>query len=556
MSIMSKSSLKSVGMKARLVTASLFVLATVGIVGTAGASNSSSSIPLKHPSKTLVYAISAFAIDFDPASSYLLAEGILWGNTYQGLVTYAPGSITETVGQLATSWQENPTKTEWTFHLRPNVKFTDGTPLTADVVKENFVRTITIGLGTQSILGTYLPKPQSQIVVVNPLTVEFKFPHPVAYFDRILAAEWGTQIVSPKVFTEHSTGPKDQGHEWLQTHAAPGTGPYEVQSIQPNNQVVLVRNPSYWGGWKGWHFNKVIIEDTSSISALREDIQTGNADITQAGTPEDTLTLKKTPGIVVSQEPAIENEYIILGDYGVLKNPDARLALEYAFPYKDWVSDIMKNTVEPMHGDFPSGLFTADPNISVPTNLTKAKKLFAEAGIKSGTTLTYDYSSEEGGDEQGLVLQAQLAKIGITLKITDLSASAYISALTTKRPVDRRADMYWWAWDPDYNDPADNINPTLSSSQTPTICPCFNSGYYINKTVQSFINAGFSGSLTTAQYTALSDKVQKILAYTDPPWISTDQEEEILYLRSDIKGYVANPLYILFPNYYALSRSS
>jgi len=554
MSTDSMSSLKSVGARVRVVAASLLiVVAALSVVSTASASKS--TIPLKHPSKTLVYAITAFAIDFDPASSYLLAEGLLWGNTYQGLVTYAPGSITKTFGQLATSWQENPTKSVWTFHLRPNVHFTDGTPLTAEAVKENFVRTITIGLGTQAILGTYLPHPQSQIVVVNPLTVEFKFTHPVVYFDRILAAEWGPQIVSPRVFTQHSTGPKDQGHEWLQSHAAPGTGPYEVQSIQPNNEVVLVRNPNYWGGWKGWHFNKVIVEDTSSQSALREDIQTGNADITEAGTPEDTLALKKAPGIVVSEEPAIENEYIILGDYGLLKNPDARLALEYAFPYKDWVNDIMKKTVLPMHGDFPTGLFTANPSISVPTNLQKAKTLFAKAGIKSGTTLTYDFSTEEGGGEQGLVLQAQLAKIGITLKITDLSASAYISALTTKRPVSRRANMYWWAWDPDYNDPADNINPTLSSTQTPTQCPCFNSGYYVNKTVQSFINAGFSGSLSTPQYTALSDKVQKILAYTDPPWISTDQEEEILYLRTDIKGYVANPLYILFPNYYALHRS-
>jgi peptide/nickel transport system substrate-binding protein len=554
-----KSFSKRILVGTQFIAAGAIVLAgfvAVNVAVSTGVSATSNPIPLKHSASTLVYAITAFVIDFDPASSYLLGSGIMWGDTYQGLDAYAPGSVSKTVPVLATSWQANPTKTEWTFHLRPNVKFTDGTPLTAQVVKTNFVRTITLDLGTQAILGTYLPKPQSQIIAVNPLTVEFKFTHPVEYFDRILAAEWGTQIVSPKVFTEHSTGVKDQGHQWLQTHAAAGTGPYEVQSIQPNDEIVLVKNPTYWGGWKGSHFTKVIIEDISNESAFREDVQTGNADIAQSGTPEDTLALKKTPGIVVSEAPALQNEYIILGDYGQLKNPDARLALEYAFPYADYSKDIMKGTVLPMHGDFPTGLYTADPNITVKTDLQKAKALFAKAGITSGTTLTYDYSTEEGGNEQGLVLQSQLAQIGIKLKITDLSAASYIAALTTNRPVSQRADMYWWGWDPDYNDPADYLNPILSSTQTPAKCPCYNTGYYVNKTVDSFINAGLSGSLSAAKYAALSDKVQKIMAFTDPPWIATDQEQEILYLRTDIKGYDPNPLYILLPNYYALSRSS
>ena len=296
-----------------------------------------------------MFDVDAFETDFDPASSYITAETLVEHDTLQSLVSLVGNSTTQTTGQLAASWSTNPSKSVWTFRLRPHVTFTDGTPFNAQAVKLNYVRTITLNLGTGAILGTYLPDPQKQIQVVNPLTVRFVFSRPVPNFDVVLSSEWGTQITSPAVFTQHSTGPKDQGHAWLQSHAV-GTGPYVVQSIQPNNQIVLVRNPHYWGGWAGSHFDKVIVNEVPNGSTRSQAVERGDADIAFAGTPQDTAALASNSCVTVSSSKDIEMQYIEFGDYGLLADPKAREGLLYAFPYVDFDTKVMKNTLSVPHG--------------------------------------------------------------------------------------------------------------------------------------------------------------------------------------------------------------
>ena len=111
---------------------------------------------------TLVIAVDAFGADFDPASSYLLAQGLLWRGTYDGLVRLKGSSATEIEGALAATWETNADNSVWTFHLRPNVKFTDGTPVDAQAIKTNYVRLIKLALGTQLILGAFLTDPVSR----------------------------------------------------------------------------------------------------------------------------------------------------------------------------------------------------------------------------------------------------------------------------------------------------------------------------------------------------------------------------------------------------------
>ena len=96
---------------------------------------------------TLVIAVDAFGADFDPASSYLLAQGLLWRGTYDPLVRLKGGSATDIEAALASSWDTNADSSVWTFHLRQGVKFTDGTPFDAAAVKTNYVRLIKLALG-------------------------------------------------------------------------------------------------------------------------------------------------------------------------------------------------------------------------------------------------------------------------------------------------------------------------------------------------------------------------------------------------------------------------
>jgi peptide/nickel transport system substrate-binding protein len=520
--------------------------------GTPGPTPTPAVAPLGRDTDTLVVAVDAFNADFDPASAYLQSEALIWRGIYESLVRLKGDSASEVEPLLADSWEANADKSSWTFHLHPGVTFSDGEPFDAQAVKDNYVRTIGLALGTNFILGAFITDPAKQIVVVDPLTVRFDIGAPTPHFDVVMAALFGTGVVSPRVLREHSTGDADQGHEWLLGHAV-GTGPYVMETLAPGDQVVLVQNPNYWRGWDGAHFKKIIIRSIPEASTRRQLLESGEVDIAYAGTPEDTAAVRADPRFFVGDFKNLDLTYIILGAYGPLAKPEARQAMNYLFPYDDFLNTVQKGTLERANGVFPDLLLTQDPGVFMyPTDIPKAQQLLDAAGVAPGTELTYEYYTGFG-KEAGLVMQDQLAKVGLKLKIVEKEFSAMNADLTTDRPVEERANMYYWGWWPDYNDPSNFSWILFHSGAAPDACPCYNSGYYKNSRVDEIIDAGFTETDAT-KLAAMFKEAQDILVRQDPAWIPVGQQLDETYFRSDIAGQVFNPLYILTWDYYALSR--
>ena len=196
-----------------------------------------------------IVAMDAFTADFDPASYFLLSAIVPDFGIYDSLMRMEGNSATATKPWLAQKITTNGDKSVWTFELRSGVKYSDGTPFDGNALKEAYTRTITAGLGAGSTLGTYITDPK-QIVVKGPGTVIMDFGTPVPRFDLLLASQYGMGIVNPSV--------AKRGHNYLESHSA-GTGAYMVQSVSPGSQIVMTRNPHYWGGWSGSHFKKIII---------------------------------------------------------------------------------------------------------------------------------------------------------------------------------------------------------------------------------------------------------------------------------------------------------
>ncbi|HEX8025388.1 MAG TPA: ABC transporter substrate-binding protein [Candidatus Limnocylindrales bacterium] len=535
--------------------------ATTAPAGTPGASGASTgpataapptAQPLGRDADTLVVAVDAFNPDFDPASAYLLSEALIWRGIYESLVRLKGDSASEVEPLLADSWDHNADSSVWTFHLHPGIKFSDGTPLDAAAVKANYVRTIGLALGTNFIIGSFLTDASKDIVVKDPTTIEFDLNAPTPHFDVVMAAQYGTGIVSPKVFTDHSTGAKDQGHTYLQDHAI-GTGPYILDTLKPGDEVDLVQNPDYWRGWSGKHFKKIIIRQIPESSTRRQLLEQGEVDTAINGTADDTEALR-SEGFKIGDFKNLDMTYIILGEYGALKTPEARQAMNYLFPYDDFLNTVMKGTLERANGVFPDLLFTHDDGVfKYDTNIDKAKQLLSTAGVVPGTTLTYEYYTGFG-KEAGTVLQAQLEKVGLHLTLKEVEFSQMNADLTTDRPVDQRANMYYWGWWPDYNAPSDYSWILFNSAAAPDACPCYNSGYYKNATVDKIINDGFTQTDDTKLISSFK-QAQDILVNTDPAWIPVGQQLDDTYFRPDIQGHYFNPLYIQTWDFYALSRS-
>src|SRR5207249_11753521 len=138
-------------------------------------------------------------------------------------------------------------------------------------------------------------------------------------------------------------------------------------------------------------------------STRRQLLESGDVDIAYAGSAEDTAAIRADSRFYVGDFKNLDMTYIILGNYGPLASPEARQAMNYLFPYDDFLNTIMKRTLERAHGPFPDLLFTHDPNVFVyPTDVEKAKELLAQAGVKPGTELSYEYYTGYG-KEAGLV---------------------------------------------------------------------------------------------------------------------------------------------------------
>jgi peptide/nickel transport system substrate-binding protein len=383
--------------------------------------------------------------------------------------------------------------------------------------------------------------------------VRFRLPFSYPRFDVVLAAQYGIGLVSPAAFAGHSSGPKDQGHEWLQSHAV-GSGPYLLQDFQPGNQAVLVRNPDYWGGWTGSHFDKIIIRSIPEAATRRQLLESGDIDVAYAGPADDTAALRKDPRFQIGQFKNLDMAYIILGQYGPLAPAKARQAMNYLFPYTEFLDTVMKQTLQRGTGPFPDLLLTHDPSVfRYETDVEKARVLLREAGVPAGTQLTYEYYTGFG-KEAGLVMQQQLALVGLKLKLLERDFSAFTADLTTNRPVAKRADMYYWSWWPDYDDPSDYAWSILHSDAAPDKCACYNTGYYHNSRVDAIIDAGFRQTDPT-RLTAMFREAQDIMTRVDPPMIVVGQQLEETYLRADVRGQVFNPLYIQTFDFYALHRA-
>jgi peptide/nickel transport system substrate-binding protein len=505
--------------------------------------------PLKRDPETLVVAMDQFTNDFDPASYFLLAGIVPSFGAYDSLMRMSGNSAYNTKPWLAETVTTNANKSVWTFSLRPNVKYSDGTPLDANAVKTAYDRTLTANLGAGSTLQHYITDPK-QIVVKDPGTLVMDLGVSVPKFDLLAASQYGMGIVNPKAVAAQGKN----AHKWLATHSA-GTGAYMVESVVPGSQITMVRNPYYWGGWSGSHFKKVIILQVPENSSRREGMESGDFDIAFPSTPQDTAALRSTPGIVVGNQKVLGMDYVILdASPGTpLASPLARQAVNLLFPVDQYVSSVMKDTIATPHSVLADLVLYSAPGTYTPTvNVAKARTLLQHAGVKPGTTLTYEFYTGQG-DQAGLLLQAQLAQVGLNVKIVEKAYTNFVADISSYKPASARPDMAYWFWWPEFNSPSDFAFPILSNQATPKQLG-FNGGYYNNATVNNAINEGFTKAGDGALLTQLWREAQTVMGSEDPPWLPLGQIIDLSYLRTDIKGYVANPIYVQSYDFWALSR--
>ncbi|MGE0878424.1 MAG: ABC transporter substrate-binding protein [Acidimicrobiia bacterium] len=163
------------------------------------------------------------------------AGGIELAALYDQLLRYNPASG-EYEPHVAQSFSSNTDRSEWTIKLRPNVKFGNGDPLTADAVKFSFER-----MAKAAVSSAGLAAEVATIETPDPLTVVFKLKGPFGEFPYVLAEDTGA-IVNPKVVGSMTPA------EFAKNPKGAGVGAFEFERFAPGEEVVLKAKADYWGG--------------------------------------------------------------------------------------------------------------------------------------------------------------------------------------------------------------------------------------------------------------------------------------------------------------------
>jgi peptide/nickel transport system substrate-binding protein len=188
---------------------------------------------------TLRYAVHNAPAHFDVHQSGTVANIGPQSPMYDTLLRRSPKDGQTIIPDLAQRWEIAPDNKKYTFHLRKGVKFHDGADFTAEDVKATYDRIRNPPKGVV-IPRTPLFATVSDIVIVNPHTIEFRMsePRPRAYMLGAFASGWNI-IVRKKTLEEN------QGN-LRQVMAYPGTGPFKHVSRKDKEVWIMERNPDYW----------------------------------------------------------------------------------------------------------------------------------------------------------------------------------------------------------------------------------------------------------------------------------------------------------------------
>ncbi len=355
---------------------------------------------------------------------------------------------------LAVKWEQTA-PTTWRFHLREGVKFTDGTPFTAEDVVFSVGRVKSQNSVLRSVLASV-----KEARKVDDLTVDLETRLP----DPILPQEVTTLGMMSKAWAEKNNALEpvnlSSGQENYAIRHAMGTGPYVLVSREPDRRTVIEANPNWWDKLEGnvtrSEFN-VISNAATRVAALLS----GEIDMIYAVPPQDMDRIKNTDGLKLITGPELRTIFLgmdqwrdeLLRSNVKGKNPlrDARVREAFALAIDEAAiaSRIMRGQAHPtwqMWGPGVNGYDKAQ-DTRPKADPAKAKQLLAEAGYPDGFSMSMDCPNDRYVNDEAIctAVVAMLARIGVKV---DLTAQTKIRFFSKIQAPAYDTDFYLLGWTP------------------------------------------------------------------------------------------------------------
>lgn len=404
------------------------------------------------PKDTLVVAENIDDIvSIDPAEAYEFSSGEYVTQTYDRLVQYDAADLEKLSPGLSTRWTADDAAKTITFTLRDGVKFSSGNPLRAEDVVYSWKRVLKLNKAPAFLLTQLGWTPDNFDSMVkadgNKVVVKYAGDFSSAFVLNVLASR-PASIVDEKTVSSHDKG-GDMGNAWLKANSA-GTGPFVLKLFKPGQLLNLAANPSYFGGAPA--VKAVVIRHVAESATQQLMLKSGDIDIAKNLTPDQIAAVQTSGNFKVETYPQAAVHFLSLNQKDKdLTNPAVWEAARYLVDYKGMTDTILKGQMEIHQAFWPKGFPGALNDTPYTFDPDKAKKILADAGVKTPITATLDVINSSPFTDMAQALQASFAKGGIDFKIIPGTGSQVI---TKYRARTHEAMLLYWG--PDFMDPDSN----------------------------------------------------------------------------------------------------
>lgn len=388
------------------------------------------------PGGRLVYGLTLVVSGIDPHVDASSELGIPLTSVYDTLVyqdldgRFVPG--------LAEQWEVSEDGLTYTFYLRRDVTFHDGTPFNAAAVQFNLDRIADPETRSRKAAGLLGPYEGTEVVDEFTVRVHFRQPH-AAFLDAASQVYLG--MVSP-------TAVQKWGAEY-QEHQV-GTGPFRFKEYVPRDRLLLERNPDYaWAPAVYQHQGPAYLDEVefrffpdpaSRVLAL----EAGQAHVMGEIPPQDAARLEESPDFDILRVPIPGQplQFFINTEKPPTDDLRVRQALLYAADRAAIVQAVFRGTSAVAYGPLSPVTWGYEPSVvqMYAHDPARAAALLEEAGWrdsdgdgvreKEGRPLRLEMILMSWGyvPEVGQMLQAQFRQVGVDLQMQELAFPAAVAA--------------------------------------------------------------------------------------------------------------------------------
>lgn len=476
----------------------------------------------------------------DPALAYDIQDWEVLQQVYTPLTTYK-GSTTEIAPMGATSWDISSDQLTYTFHLRKDMKFANGDPVTAQSYIDEFKRVLSkkVNSPAEAFIDPLIQgstayhngtaKDVSGLSAPDDYTLVIKLTKPEPFLLMVLQMPFFSAVDQKYI---DSIGDKAFDHQTM------GSGPFEMKSYTPGQELILVKNPNAYQPPKLDEVDMTLQSNLQTSALKFKQGQTAFLSWNQSIDPQDFVSMINDPKYKNEfyKQNEVATYYVALNvkPKSPIQNLKVRQAINMAIDKKKLVkllngrgavtNQILPPAMPGYEKNLPSNVvYNYDP--------TKAKQLLASAGYPNGFTVDMVSSNTSTVKQLTESIQSDLAQIGITVKLHPESTSSWLQDIT-----DNKYPLSFDDWFQDFPDPYDFLDVLLNGNQI----GANNNAAYNNPTVNKELAQAASMPNGATRY-ALYSKIQnQILA--DAPWVPLYNPVEYAVVQPWVKGFYMSPV--------------